>query len=259
MFNHESPRRGETFVTRKITRGLANIAQGLESCLYLGNMDSLRDWGHAKDYVRMQWLMLQQEQPEDFVIATGVQYSVRQFVEMAAAQLGIKMSFVGKGIEEKGIVDSVEGQDAPGVKPGDVIVAVDPRYFRPAEVDTLLGDPSKANLKLGWRPEITLAEMISEMVAKDLEAAKNILFKIAWFFCKLSSGMMMNKQRIFIAGHQGMVGSAITRRLKQRDDVELVLRTRDELNLLDSSAVLDFFLHRKSTRFIWQQQKSEVF
>ncbi|EFU3019313.1 GDP-mannose 4,6-dehydratase, partial [Escherichia coli] len=134
LFNHESPRRGETFVTRKITRGLANIAQGLESCLYLGNMDSLRDWGHAKDYVRMQWLMLQQEQPEDFVIATGVQYSVRQFVEMAAAQLGIKMSFVGKGIEEKGIVDSVEGQDAPGVKPGDVIVAVDPRYFRPAEV-----------------------------------------------------------------------------------------------------------------------------
>ncbi|ENC2699687.1 GDP-mannose 4,6-dehydratase, partial [Escherichia coli] len=118
LFNHESPRRGETFVTRKITRGLANIAQGLESCLYLGNMDSLRDWGHAKDYVRMQWLMLQQEQPEDFVIATGVQYSVRQFVEMAAAQLGIKMSFVGKGIEEKGIVDSVEGQDAPGVKPG---------------------------------------------------------------------------------------------------------------------------------------------
>ncbi|EOS6290248.1 GDP-mannose 4,6-dehydratase [Escherichia coli] len=172
LFNHESPRRGETFVTRKITRGLANIAQGLESCLYLGNMDSLRDWGHAKDYVRMQWLMLQQEQPEDFVIATGVQYSVRQFVEMAAAQLGIKMSFVGKGIEEKGIVDSVEGQDAPGVKPGDVIVAVDPRYFRPAEVDTLLGDPRKANLKLGWRPEITLAEMISEMVAKDLEAAK---------------------------------------------------------------------------------------
>ncbi|EGC2451309.1 GDP-mannose 4,6-dehydratase [Escherichia coli] len=172
LFNHESPRRGETFVTRKITRGLANIAQGLESCLYLGNMDSLRDWGHAKDYVRMQWLMLQQEQPEDFVIATGVQYSVRQFVEMAAAQLGIKMSFVGKGIEEKGIVDTVEGQDAPGVKPGDVIVAVDPRYFRPAEVDTLLGDPSKANLKLGWRPEITLAEMISEMVAKDLEAAK---------------------------------------------------------------------------------------
>ncbi|EEC8056513.1 TPA: GDP-mannose 4,6-dehydratase [Escherichia coli] len=172
LFNHESPRRGETFVTRKITRGLANIAQGLESCLYLGNMDSLRDWGHAKDYVRMQWLMLQQEQPEDFVIATGVQYSVRQFVEMAAAQLGIKMSFVGKGIEEKGIVDSVEGQDALGVKPGDVIVAVDPRYFRPAEVDTLLGDPSKANLKLGWRPEITLAEMISEMVAKDLEAAK---------------------------------------------------------------------------------------
>ncbi len=132
LFNHESPRRGETFVTRKITRAIANIAQGLESCLYLGNMDSLRDWGHAKDYVKMQWMMLQQEQPEDFVIATGVQYSVRQFVEMAAAQLGIKLRFEGTGVEEKGIVVSVTGHDAPGVKPGDVIIAVDPRYFRPA-------------------------------------------------------------------------------------------------------------------------------
>ena len=172
LFNHESPRRGETFVTRKITRAIANIAQGLESCLHLGNMDSLRDWGHAKDYVKMQWMMLQQEQPEDFVIATGVQYSVRQFVEMAAAQLGIKLRFEGTGVEEKGIVVSVTGHDAPGVKPGDVIVQVDPRYFRPAEVETLLGDPTKAHEKLGWKPETTLQEMVSEMVAKDLEAAK---------------------------------------------------------------------------------------
>lgn len=133
----------------------------------------LRDWGHAKDYVKMQWMMLQQEQPEDFVIATGVQYSVRQFVEMAAAQLGIKLRFEGTGVEEKGIVVSVTGHDAPGVKPGDVIVQVDPRYFRPAEVETLLGDPTKAHEKLGWKPETTLQEMVSEMVAKDLEAAKN--------------------------------------------------------------------------------------
>ncbi|WP_252386443.1 GDP-mannose 4,6-dehydratase, partial [Escherichia coli] len=142
LFNHESPRRGETFVTRKITRAIANIAQGLESCLYLGNMDSLRDWGHAKDYVKMQWMMLQQEQPEDFVIATGVQYSVRQFVEMAAERVGIKLRFEGTGVDEKGIVVSVNGEDAPAVKPGDVIVKVDPRYFRPAEVETLLGDPT---------------------------------------------------------------------------------------------------------------------
>lgn len=139
LFNHESPRRGETFVTRKITRGLANIAQGLEKCLYLGNMDSLRDWGHAKDYVKMQWMMLQQEKPEDFVIATGVQYSVRQFVEFAAAELGITLRFEGVGVEEKGIVTAIEGENAPGVSVGDVIVAVDPRYFRPAEVETLLG------------------------------------------------------------------------------------------------------------------------
>ncbi|EON5380676.1 GDP-mannose 4,6-dehydratase, partial [Escherichia coli] len=142
LFNHESPRRGETFVTRKITRAIANIAQGLESCLYLGNMDSLRDWGHAKDYVKMQWMMLQQEQPEDFVIATGVQYSVRQFVEMAAEQVGIKLRFEGVGVNEKGIVVSVTGKDAPAVKSGDIIVKVDPRYFRPAEVETLLGDPT---------------------------------------------------------------------------------------------------------------------
>ena len=243
LFNHESPRRGETFVTRKITRAIANIAQGLESCLYLGNMDSLRDWGHAKDYVKMQWMMLQQEQPEDFVIATGVQYSVRQFVEMAAAQLGIKLRFEGTGVEEKGIVVSVTGHDAPGVKPGDVIIAVDPRYFRPAEVETLLGDPTKAHEKLGWKPEITLREMVSEMVANDLEAAKKPLSaEISRLRRGNRAGVIsMSKQRIFIAGHRGMVGSAIRRQLEQRGDVELVLRTRDELNLLDSRAVHDFF------------------
>ncbi|HCE8951670.1 TPA: GDP-mannose 4,6-dehydratase [Raoultella ornithinolytica] len=172
LFNHESPRRGETFVTRKITRALSNIAQGLEKRLYLGNMDSLRDWGHAKDYVKMQWMMLQQEHPEDFVIATGVQYSVRQFVDFAAKELGIKLRFEGQGVEEVGVVESIIGDDAPAVKVGDVIVAVDPRYFRPAEVETLLGDPTRANDKLGWKPETTLQEMVAEMVRKDLEAAK---------------------------------------------------------------------------------------
>ena len=172
LFNHESPRRGETFVTRKITRGLANIAQGLEDCLYLGNMDALRDWGHAKDYVRMQWLMLQQEQPEDFVIATGVQFSVRQFVQWSAEHLGITLRFEGSGVDEVGIVESISGDAAPAVKVGDVIVRVDKRYFRPSEVETLLGDPSKAKQKLGWTPEITVQEMCAEMVAEDLQAAK---------------------------------------------------------------------------------------
>lgn len=172
LFNHESPRRGETFVTRKITRGLANIAQGLESCLYMGNLDALRDWGHAKDYVRMQWMMLQQEQPEDFVIATGVQYSVREFIEWSAAELGITLRFEGEGVEEIGVVESVTGGDAPFVKPGAVLVRVDPRYFRPAEVETLLGDPTKAKEKLGWVPEITVQEMCAEMVREDLQAAK---------------------------------------------------------------------------------------
>lgn len=172
LFNHESPRRGETFVTRKITRGLANIAQGLESCLYMGNMDALRDWGHAKDYVRMQWMMLQQDQPEDFVIATGVQYSVRQFIEWSAAELGITLRFEGQGVDEKGVVAKVEGDKAPSVKPGDVLIAVDPRYFRPAEVETLLGDPTKAKSKLGWVPEITVQEMCAEMVAHDLTQAR---------------------------------------------------------------------------------------
>jgi len=172
LFNHESPRRGETFVTRKITRGLTNIAQGIETCLYMGNMDALRDWGHAKDYVRMQWMMLQQEHPEDFVIATGVQYSVREFIIKSAHQLGITLQFKGQGIEEKAVVAQIDGKHAPGIKVGDIIVQVDPRYFRPTEVETLLGDPSKAKEKLGWVPEITLNQMIAEMVEYDLEQAK---------------------------------------------------------------------------------------
>ena len=172
LFNHESPRRGETFVTRKITRGLSNIAQGLENCLYMGNIDALRDWGHAKDYVRMQWMMLQQDHPEDFVIATGVQYSVREFILWSAAELGIALRFEGEGVEEKAIVEAVSGDSAPAVKPGDVIVRIDPRYFRPAEVETLLGDPAKAKERLGWVPEITVQQMCAEMVAEDLRAAK---------------------------------------------------------------------------------------
>ncbi|MEI6644117.1 MAG: GDP-mannose 4,6-dehydratase [Novosphingobium sp.] len=172
LFNHESPRRGETFVTRKITRGLANIAQGLDSCLYMGNIDSLRDWGHAKDYVQMQWLMLQQERPEDFVIATGLQFPVRDFITWSAAHLGMSLRFSGSGVDEIGIVDSVTGDDAPGVKPGDVILRIDPRYFRPAEVDTLLGDPSKAKQMLGWSPQVTVHEMCAEMVAADLVVAR---------------------------------------------------------------------------------------
>ncbi len=172
LFNHESPRRGETFVTRKITRGLAYIAQGIESHLYLGNMDALRDWGHARDYVRMQWMMLQQDHPVDYVIATGVQYSVRDFVRWSAAELGITLRFEGSGVDEKGIVDSISGDMAPALKAGDVIVEVDPRYFRPTEVETLLGDPSKAKAELGWVPEITVQEMCAEMVAEDLKTAR---------------------------------------------------------------------------------------
>ncbi len=172
LFNHESPRRGETFVTRKITRAMSNIAQGSEKCLYLGNMDSLRDWGHAKDYVEMQWLMLQQEQPDDFVIATGVQYSVRQFVELTTKYLGVTLSWEGQGVNEIGIVEELEGDHAPALSVGDRIVAVDPKYFRPTEVETLLGDPSKAKEKLGWVPKITLEQMVEEMVAHDLDGAK---------------------------------------------------------------------------------------
>jgi GDPmannose 4,6-dehydratase len=172
LFNHESPRRGETFVTRKITRALANISQGLEQCLFLGNMDALRDWGHAKDYVRMQWMMLQQEHPQDYVIATGVQYSVRDFVRWSAAELGVTLRFEGEGVEERAIVERVDGNLAPALKTGDVIVRVDPRYFRPTEVETLLGDPSKAKKDLGWVPEITVQEMCAEMVREDLKAAQ---------------------------------------------------------------------------------------
>jgi GDPmannose 4,6-dehydratase len=172
LFNHESPRRGETFVTRKITRGLANIAQGLESCIFMGNLDALRDWGHAKDYVRMQWMMLQQDTPDDFVIATGVQFSVRQFIEWSAAELGVTLKFEGQGVDETATVTSIVGDNAPALKVGDVIVRIDPRYFRPTEVETLLGDPTKAKEKLGWVPEITVQEMCAEMVASDLAQAQ---------------------------------------------------------------------------------------
>ncbi|WP_201586611.1 GDP-mannose 4,6-dehydratase [Psychrobacter sp. HII-4] len=172
LFNHESPRRGETFVTRKITRGLANIAQGLDSCLYMGNIDALRDWGHAKDYVRMQWMMLQQDVADDFVIATGVQHSVREFINWSAAELGITLRFEGEGVDEVGIVTDITGDNAPALNVGDVILKIDPRYFRPAEVETLLGDPSKAKKKLGWTPEITVQDMCAEMVQEDLKTAK---------------------------------------------------------------------------------------
>ena len=185
LFNHESPLRGETFVTRKITRAIARIALGLQDCLYLGNMSALRDWGHAKDYVEMQWMMLQQDQPEDFVIATGVQYSVRQFVEFAAKELGITLAFSGEGDQEIGTVTKVEavnGEMKAKCKVGDVIVKVDPRYYRPTEVETLLGDPSKAKEKLGWVPKITLPELVKEMVEADYTAARrDSLVKMAGF------------------------------------------------------------------------------
>jgi GDPmannose 4,6-dehydratase len=178
LFNHESPLRGETFVTRKITRAMARIALGLQDCLHLGNMNSLRDWGHARDYVEMQWLMLQQDKPEDFVIATGVQYSVRDFVNAAAQELGITLRWEGEGVDEIGIVESVRS-DALGqsgkvsnLALGDVIVRVDPRYFRPTEVETLLGDPTKAKEKLGWVPKTSFEELVSEMARCDLEEAR---------------------------------------------------------------------------------------
>ena len=172
LFNHESPRRGETFVTRKITRGIANCAQGLEGCLYLGNLDARRDWGHARDYVRLQWMMLQRPTPEDFVIASGAQHSVRQFARWAAEEVGITLRFEGSGVDEVGVVDEVIGSLAPGVHAGDIIVRVDPRYFRPAEVDTLLGDATKARVELGWMPEIGASELCSEMMAADLASAQ---------------------------------------------------------------------------------------
>ena len=173
LFNHESKRRGETFVTRKITRLLSRIACGLNDCLYLGNLDALRDWGHAKDYVEMQWLMLQQEQPEDFVIATGRQITVREFVNQASNRLGIELEWSGSGVDEIARVKSVEAGDVEEhVRTGDTIVRVDPRYFRPAEVETLLGDPSMAHKKLGWSPSTTLEEMIDEMIGADFEESR---------------------------------------------------------------------------------------
>lgn len=185
LFNHESPLRGETFVTRKITRAIARIALGLQDCLYLGNLSSLRDWGHARDYIEMQWLMLQQQQAEDFVIATGVQYSVRQFVEFAGKELGITIAFEGEGEQEIGRIAKIEpvnGEIKAKGKVGDVIVRVDPRYFRPAEVETLLGDPTRAKEKLGWSPKTTLAELVSEMVRCDYDSAlRDSLVKSAGF------------------------------------------------------------------------------
>ena len=185
LFNHESPLRGETFVTRKITRAIARIALGLQDCLYLGNLSALRDWGHAKDYVEMQWMMLQQQVPEDFVIATGVQYSVRQFVEFSAKELGIQLVFSGEGDREIATVEKVtlvNGELKAKCKPGDVIVKVDPRYYRPTEVETLLGDPSKAKEKLGWVPKITLPELVREMVEADYTSARrDSLVKMAGF------------------------------------------------------------------------------
>ena len=181
LFNHESPLRGETFVTRKITRAIARIALGLQDCLYLGNLSALRDWGHARDYVEMQWLMLQQDTPEDFVIATGVQYSVRQFVEFAAQELGIGLRWEGEGPNEQGVVATVSGKDAK-CKPGDIVVKVDPRYFRPTEVESLLGDPGKAKQKLGWTPKTSLQELVKEMVQADFTSAKrDALVKLAGF------------------------------------------------------------------------------
>ena len=191
LFNHESPRRGETFVTRKITRGLSHVSQGLEPCLYMGNLDALRDWGHARDYVEMQWLMLQQEGPEDFVIATGKQKSVREFITLAALELGLEIVFEGSGTEEVGIVKSVNSEIADDdleVAPGDTIVRIDPSYYRPAEVETLLGDPSYAREKLGWVPKTSLEEMISEMMAHDLkEAKKQRLLKQSGYEVNLSN------------------------------------------------------------------------
>tara|TARA_B100000900_G_scaffold401425_1_gene406102 strand:- start:4184 stop:5275 length:1092 start_codon:yes stop_codon:yes gene_type:complete len=175
LFNHESPRRGETFVTRKITRGLSNIVFGLENCLYMGNLDSLRDWGHAKDYVRMQWMMLQQDKPTDYVIATGVQYSVRDFIEMAASKIGLEIEFKGNGENEEGFVKNISDKLETNLSVGDSIIKVDKRYYRPTEVETLLGDPSKASKELGWTPEITIDEMVEEMMQNDMQKAKEIV------------------------------------------------------------------------------------
>ncbi|GHW82861.1 GDP-mannose 4,6-dehydratase [Vibrio cholerae] len=212
LFNHESPRRGETFVTRKITRAIANISQGLESCLYLGNMDALRDWGHAKDYVRMQWMMLQQDVADDFVIATGKQISVREFVRMSAKEAGIELAFSGEGVDEIATVTAVDAEKAPAVNVGDVIVRVSPKFFRPAEVETLLGDPSKAKEKLGWVPEITVEEMCAEMVAADIAKAKqHAILKAHGFDVAISlentNTFTKAKEELDIKAH-GLVGES---------------------------------------------------
>ncbi|GIA94040.1 GDP-mannose 4,6-dehydratase [Vibrio cholerae] len=212
LFNHESPRRGETFVTRKITRAIANISQGLESCLYLGNMDALRDWGHAKDYVRMQWMMLQQDVADDFVIATGKQISVREFVRMSAKEAGIELAFSGEGVDEIATVTAVDAEKAPAVSVGDVIVRVSPKFFRPAEVETLLGDPSKAKAKLGWVPEITVEEMCAEMVAADIAKAKqHAILKAHGFDVAISlentNTFTKAKEELDIKAH-GLVGES---------------------------------------------------
>ncbi len=172
LFNHESPRRGETFITRKVTKGISDIAHGLESCLYIGNLNARRDWGHAREYVRTQWLMLQQDAADDFVIATGRQISVRDFVRMSAKRAGITLEFTGDGVYETGVVTAVDGDAAPAISAGDIIVRVDPRYFRPAEVQSLLGDPTKAREKLGWAAQISVEEICAEMMANDLQRAK---------------------------------------------------------------------------------------
>ncbi len=213
LFNHESPRRGETFVTRKITRAIANISQGLESCLELGNMDALRDWGHAKDYVRMQWMMLQQDVADDFVIASGKQISVREFVRMSAREAGIDIEFTGKGVDEIATVISVNNDKAPAVSVGDVIVRVNPKFFRPAEVETLLGDPSKAKANLGWIPEITVEEMCSEMILADIEKAKqHSLLKKHGFDVSISlentSTFAKAKEEVELKAH-GLAGKGV--------------------------------------------------
>ena len=244
LFNHESPLRGETFVTRKITRAISRIALGLQKCLYLGNLNSLRDWGHARDYVEMQWLMLQQEKPDDFVIATGRQKSVRDFVNAAAAELGIKIAWQGEGVGETGTVSEVITSDKDiKLKPGQTIVKVDPRYFRPTEVETLLGDPTKAFNKLGWRPKTTLEELVAEMVEaiskppNVTNSASNTAFR--------PSPTINKTAKIYIAGHTGLVGSALVRAMTAAGHTSLVCRTSKELDLTCQAAVEAFFAAEK--------------
>ena len=252
LFNHESPRRGETFVTRKITRGLANIALGLESCIYMGNIDALRDWGHAKDYVRMQWMMLQQDEARDYVIATGKQYSVREFITWSANALGIDIEFKGAGLDEVGIVTGISGDLAPKISVGQEIVRINPRYFRPAEVDTLLGDPSKAKAELGWEPEITAQEMCKEMVEEDHKAARRLaLLKENDLELPVSTenlGLHMKKN--IDAGHKGMVGSAICRQLQTQSGVEIITRTREKLDFCNQSMVQHFMKSERPDEII---------